>query len=213
MKNAIATMLKVSAVALLALALVALISACSGSSSGSDDAATGDDGGQVVEHVDDADESADAAEHDDAAEPMDAAEHEEANGNEGANGFEETNSYLEAAPKDSLVLVEMTSFAYAPNTIEVGAGEVLEIAIQNAEPVLHDFTIDKIDADAHVSYLGGTGQHEHMEMEKDADVHFALTEPASGVVHLKVNEPGEYVFYCTVPGHRDAGMEGTLIVQ
>ena len=125
----------------------------------------------------------------------------------------EANAYLEAAPKEALTLIEMTSFAYTPSVIEVGAGEVLEIAIQNADPALHDFTIDKIDADVHISYLGGTGQHQHQEPERDADVHFALTEPASGVVHLKVDEPGEYEFYCSVPGHREAGMEGTLIVQ
>ncbi|MEE8346456.1 MAG: plastocyanin/azurin family copper-binding protein [Dehalococcoidia bacterium] len=218
MRNMTATMVKVGGMALLALALVAFI-ACSGSSSGSEGGETSDGNSEVAEHVDgaaaDTDVAADtdAAEHTDADGDHDAAADTDAAEHTDADGDEEANAYLEAAPKESLTLIEMTSFAYAPSVIEVGAGEVLEIAIQNAELALHDFTIDKIDADVHVSYLGGTGQHEHQEQQKDADVHFALTEPASGVVHLKIHEPGEYVFYCTVPGHREGGMEGTLIVQ
>ena len=129
------------------------------------------------------------------------------------HGEPEANAYLEVAPKDALYLVEMSSFAFAPDLLEVNAGEVLEIAIQNVDPTLHDFTIDEIDADVHVSYLGGTGEHVHADPQTEAQVHFALTEAGTGVVHLKIHEPGEYVFYCTVPGHRQAGMEGTLIVR
>ena len=124
----------------------------------------------------------------------------------------EANAYLELAPKDALFLVEMTSFAFEPNVMEVKAGDVLEIAIQNVDPILHDFTIDEIGADVHISYLGGSGEHAHEDPQREADVHFALTEPGSGVVHVRAFEPGEYVFYCSVPGHREAGMEGTLIV-
>ena len=147
------------------------------------------------------DHDADADEHD-----ADADEHD-------ADADLVAFAYLEAAPKDQLYLVEMTNFAYAPEVLEVAAGDVLEIAIQNVEAVLHDFTIDEIDADVHVSYLGGTGQHAHEESQLEADVHFALTEPGTGVVHMKIHEPGEYVFYCSVPGHREAGMEGILIVE
>ncbi len=143
----------------------------------------------------------------------DEALHEEGEEADTHESLEE-HAYLEAAPKDALYLVEMTSFAYTPQVLEVDAGEVLEIAVQNVEPLLHDFTIDQIDADVHISYLGGTGEHAHAEASaQDADVHFALTEPGTGVVHLNIHEPGRYVFYCTVPGHREAGMEGTLIVR
>ena len=124
----------------------------------------------------------------------------------------DAQAYLEAAPKDSLFLVDMSLLAFTPDVLEVKAGEVVEIAIQNSEDTLHDFTIDKVDADVHISYLGGTGLHGHEEQAKAADVHFALTEAGSGIVHLKIHEPGEYVFYCSVPGHQAAGMEGKLIV-
>ena len=184
--------------------------ACGGTDNGSTVTDTAADEAAHVE----ADE-ADADEHD-----ADAADHEadEAAHDEGVDGDmdmgdADPNAYLEAAPKDALYLVEMTNFAFTPAVLEVNADEVLEIAIQNVEPLLHDFTIDEIDADVHISYLGGTGQHAHAEAERDADLHFALTEPGSGVVHIKIHEPGEYVIYCSVPGHREAGMEGTLIVR
>ena len=151
------------------------------------------------DHADDADDHADDADDHDGMD-MDSDDDPEA------------NAYLEAEPKDALFLVNMSLFSYTPNILEVTAGDVIEIAIQNSEAALHDFTIDKIDADIHISYLGGTGQHEHEDAAKEADVHFALTEPGSGIVHLKIDEPGEYVFYCSVPGHRELGMEGTLIV-
>ncbi len=214
------TILKLVTAGLLILAATVFLTACSSS---------GDEGagntGDAAEHVDDGDATAtdapdahddgDADDHDDG--DADAADHDDADADDAAahddgDGDADDPDYLEVAPKDTLFLVDMAGLAFTPGVLEVKVGDVIEIAIQNSEAALHDFTIDEVDADVHVSYLGGTGQHAHEEAAKDADVHFALTEPASGIVHLKIHEPGEYVFYCSVPGHQAAGMEGTLIV-
>ncbi len=229
MKNT--TILKVLTAGLLILAATVFLAACS--SSGDD--APGNTG-DAAAHVDDAadatdapdahdDGDADADAHDDGDAADAADDHDDGDADDHDDGDADADDmgdmdmtdaddtdFLEVAPKDTLFLVDMAGLAFTPSVLEVKVGDVVEIAIQNSEAALHDFTIDEVDADVHISYLGGTGQHAHEEPANEADVHFALTEPASGIVHLKIHEPGEYVFYCSVPGHQAAGMEGTLIV-
>ena len=37
---------------------------------------------------------------------------------------------------------------------------------------------------------------------------------AGGAVEISAElPPGEYFYYCNIPGHREGGMEGTLTVQ
>ena len=206
--------LKLFAITALIVAATVFLAACSGSAD-EDPGHTDDAAAHVDDDVDsngahDLDGDADA-DHD-ADGHSDADEHTDGDLHTPVEHDPEVFAYLEAAPKDSLFLIDMSLFSFTPDVLEVKAGEVIEIAIQNSEAALHDFTIDKVDADVHISYLGRTGQHEHEEPAMKADVHFALTEPGSGIVHLKIHEPGEYVFYCSVPGHQAAGMEGTLIV-
>lgn len=72
---------------------------------------------------------------------------------------------------------------------EVAAGTV-EFAMDNQGDLEHDLTIEELgDQRVVARTAGGT--------------------TASGTVQL---EPGTYTLYCSVPGHRDGGMEETLEV-
>jgi cytochrome c oxidase subunit II len=83
--------------------------------------------------------------------------------------------------------VDATSFEFDPAEITITAGEDIAIVLTSAD-LEHDFTIDELDT--HVA--AGKG------------------ETAEG--GLTADEPGRYTYYCTVEGHQEAGMEGTLIV-
>jgi len=85
------------------------------------------------------------------------------------------------------VEVSATIDAFDPDEITATAGEDLAIVL-TSEDMLHDFTIDEFDA--HVAADRG-------ETEEGG---------------VTVDEAGTYTFYCSVPGHRQAGMEGTLTV-
>ena len=43
--------------------------------------------------------------------------------------------------------------------------------------------------------------------------HTELVANGKAVATIGDLKPGTYTFYCTVPGHREAGMEGTLTVE
>lgn len=84
-----------------------------------------------------------------------------------------------------------SGLAYTSDTATAKAGNVT-IDFTNPQPLAHDVAIE----DAGGKTVGKTE---------------LVTEGSgSAVVNLK---PGEYTFYCTVPGHREAGMEGTLTVK
>ena len=80
--------------------------------------------------------------------------------------------------------------AYDTNQLSSKAGQ-LTIDFSNPSPVDHDVAIAQ-----------GTKELAKSDLVSGGSTSVSTT--------LK---PGKYVYYCTVPGHREAGMEGTLTVK
>lgn len=107
----------------------------------------------------------------------------EETGQSGGAGGATSTLAFEADPNGEL--------AYTTTSATTKAGKV-EIAFDNPQSLTHDVAIESADGND----VGAT--------ELIAD------DSDSTTLELK---PGTYTFYCSVPGHREAGMEGTLTVK
>ena len=84
-----------------------------------------------------------------------------------------------------------SGLAYASTTASAEAGEVT-VDFTNPQAIPHDVAIEDDSGEV----LGET------EVVSEGS--------SSAEVEL---EPGTYTYFCTIPGHREAGMEGTLTVE
>lgn len=50
-------------------------------------------------------------------------------------------------------------------------------------------------------------------MEAEPAIHMGAAAGMSSSISFVPTKPGSYEFYCAVPGHKEAGMVGTLIVR
>lgn len=87
---------------------------------------------------------------------------------------------------DKTVTVVGDQFKFAPDKIAAPAG-ILEVKLKSVD-IVHSFVIEGIPG-----FM----------------VEASSGETSSGKVELK---SGKYTFYCNVPGHRAAGMQGTITV-
>lgn len=86
------------------------------------------------------------------------------------------------------VAISATSFDFEPSQVAVKPGEEVAIALTSTD-VLHDFVVE------------------------DGEFHLASEPGVTALGSLSIDEPGTYTVYCSVAGHRDAGMEATLVVE
>jgi plastocyanin len=112
-----------------------------------------------------------------------------------AEGAKEGGAEAEGGSAGSAASVDFEAAAsgleFTTDFDEAEAGKVT-VNFTNPQPVPHDVAIETENGEV-------LGQTEELTEGSD-----------STTIDLK---PGTYTYFCTVPGHREAGMEGTLTVK
>lgn len=92
------------------------------------------------------------------------------------------------AAKD--VTLQAEDIKFDQTTLNAAAGQQINVSLHNVGALEHSFVIDELNARIDKVQPGQTGT--------------ASFTPASA---------GTFVYYCDIPGHKEAGMTGTLTVN
>lgn len=87
--------------------------------------------------------------------------------------------------------IEMSEYKFSPNTLTASPGATVQVTLKNAGSLQHDFHVDVVNVTSNL-------------VDPGKSVDFSFTAPS---------QPGQYQFWCTVPGHKELGMVGTLTVK
>lgn len=109
-----------------------------------------------------------------------------------------------------------TDIAYDQTQLQAIVGQPVKLTLRNDGALEHDFSIAQIpltgEVTANMEAGEHTGEHDMSHMSETPDLHIAAAQAGSSTIEFTPSEPGEYPFYCTVAGHKEAGMVGTLVV-
>ena len=105
-----------------------------------------------------------------------------------AGGVMAADRWIEAGATQVEVVARDT--AYAPADVRVEVGRPVVLSFRNEDPVFHDW-----------------------EAEGLANVDAGARPGQTRKIRFTIDEPGTYRVMCTVPGHAEAGMVGTLVVE
>lgn len=119
------------------------------------------------------------------------------------------------ADEQEVSVTALDELRYEPSTIEVEANRPVALTLINEGALDHDLSIVQLPLAGEVEAHAEEEAHDEHEMSMDEDelaLHLSATPDDRETVIFTPSEPGEYQFLCTVPGHQEAGMVGTLVV-
>ena len=111
------------------------------------------------------------------------------------------------------ITLDAEEWLFEPSVLEVPVGHRVELSLVNHGMVEHDVEVVGVPVEG-IEVVDAVGRHERLGGgHHDVGVVAAHAEPGtSATVVFTATEVGEYDFACTIPGHKEAGMVGKLVV-
>ena len=120
---------------------------------------------------------------------------------------QDTHNTVSETQKDTQeVVIETSEMSYLPQEVVVEKDMLITFELKNSDQIEHDIEIRGVSFSmvSESSHHHGGGEnvlHLHAEPQKTSEM------------TLSMNEVGTYEFYCTIPGHKENGMVGKLVVK
>jgi len=108
-----------------------------------------------------------------------------------ACGGSETSVQMDVSTISITSGLDGDEFAFAPSVIEIKTGESTRIVFDNQGTIAHDFEIPDLEIVIETTNAGNKGE----------------------ITFVAPSMAGSYDFICSIPGHKEAGMVGQLIVN
>ncbi len=103
---------------------------------------------------------------------------------------------------------------FEPKEIRARVGQTVRVVLDNQGLALHDFNVEGMPVRVVMATGAEHGGHETgAEGDNGMTLHVASDPGQKGELEFVPLKPGTYVFFCSVLGHKEAGMEGRLIVS
>ncbi len=117
------------------------------------------------------------------------------------------------------ITVKGSEFKFDPNTITLKANQPVQLVFQNIGTTAHNLDLSAMPAtnvQVDLSQAGSISATASTRAQQDAQAGKVFLDAAPGKQATATFTPttaGSYSFNCTIPGHKEAGMVGTVTVQ
>ncbi len=112
-----------------------------------------------------------------------------------------------------IVQIAMTEsdgkMVFIPDKVEVRRGEQIRFMLRNIGGQDHEFVLGTVEE----NLKHGEEMKKNPDMEHDDPNSKRLAAKKTGEIVWKFTKAGTFDFSCLIPGHRESGMFGTVIVK